>query len=91
MASVEEAMNIAQMNGLQVVATTLKAATPVSELTLTVPVAIVMGAEDKGVSAAVLKTADHLAHIPMSGNFESLNVAVATGIILYEVCRQNRI
>jgi 23S rRNA (guanosine2251-2'-O)-methyltransferase len=88
-ATIEEAMTVAQLNGLQVVATTLQSATSISAVDFTAPTAIIMGAEDKGVSASVLKTADHLARIPMSGAFESLNVAVAAGIILYEVNRQN--
>lgn len=90
-ASVEEAISIAQLNGIQVIATTLDAHTLITEVDFKLPTAIVMGSEDKGVSNLVLKHADHLAKIPMSGNFESLNVAVATGVVLYEVHRQNNI
>jgi 23S rRNA (guanosine2251-2'-O)-methyltransferase len=55
------------------------------------PVAIIMGSEDKGVYPALLKASDHLFHIPMSGNFESFNVSVAAGIILYEAMKQRGI
>lgn len=54
----------------------------------TVPVALVMGAEDVGISPEVLKLCDGFVSIPMFGNISSLNVSVAAGIIMYEVVRQ---
>ena len=50
--------------------------------------AIIMGSEEKGIYPALLKASDEKFKIPMSGNFESLNVSVATGMILYEVMKQ---
>jgi 23S rRNA (guanosine2251-2'-O)-methyltransferase len=47
-----------------------------------------MGAEDTGISKEVLKRADQLIRIPMVTNFDSLNVSVAAGMILYEALRQ---
>ena len=47
-----------------------------------------MGAEDTGISKEVLKRADQLIRIPMVNNFDSLNVSVAAGMILYEALRQ---
>ncbi|HRI29345.1 MAG TPA: TrmH family RNA methyltransferase, partial [Chitinophagales bacterium] len=58
------------------------------DVDLTVPTAIIMGAEGKGVSPAFLKMADEKVKIPMVGSFNSFNVSVATGIMLYEVVRQ---
>lgn len=55
---------------------------------LTKPLAVVMGAEDRGVSAAARKLADQTAVIPMRGKISSLNVSVATGVILFEALRQ---
>jgi len=49
---------------------------------------IIMGSEAKGISHNVLKHADFQAHIPMPGQMESLNVSVATGIVLFEALRQ---
>jgi 23S rRNA (guanosine2251-2'-O)-methyltransferase len=49
---------------------------------------IVMGAEGKGIRQLIKKTCDQLVTIPMSGNIESLNVSVATGIALFESKRQ---
>ncbi len=52
------------------------------------PLALIMGSEDKGVSPAVRKVAGKVAAIPMKGNIASLNVAVATGVALFEAVRQ---
>ena len=57
---------------------------------LTGSVAIVMGAEGKGLRMLTQQQCDQLIKIPMSDSVESLNVSVATGIILYEALRQNR-
>ena len=54
----------------------------------TAPTAIVLGAEDKGISPEVLKMCDSLVRIPILGAIESLNVSVAGGIIIYEAVRQ---
>jgi 23S rRNA (guanosine2251-2'-O)-methyltransferase len=47
-----------------------------------------MGSEDKGIYPALLKVADENFKIPMVGEFESLNVSVAAGMILYEAMKQ---
>ncbi len=52
------------------------------------PTAIIMGAEDVGVSDDLIRIADHLAKIPMFGEIGSLNVSVSAGIVLYEAIRQ---
>ena len=49
-----------------------------------------MGSENKGVSKDVLKMADSLIKIPILGHIESLNVSVASGIIIYEAIRQRQ-
>ena len=58
---------------------------------LTGPVAIVLGNEGKGLRHLVKQSCDHLIHIPMAGEVQSLNVSVATGVALFEVVRQRGI
>lgn len=53
-----------------------------------VPVAIVMGAEDVGISEDVLRFCDTMVAIPQLGHIGSLNVSVAAGVMIYEVVRQ---
>ncbi len=54
-------------------------------------IALIMGAEDKGISKEALKLADSLIKIPINGHIESLNVSVASGIIIYEALRQKEL
>lgn len=75
-------------NGYLVVGASEKGAVPYVDLDYTVPVAIVMGSEDTGISPEVLKLCDRLAAVPMLGHIGSLNVSVAAGVMLYEVVRQ---
>jgi 23S rRNA (guanosine2251-2'-O)-methyltransferase len=79
------------LNGIKVFASEMTATKKVFELDLTEPVAIVMGGEEHGVYAPLLKICDEQFQIPMTGDFESLNVSVATGIILYEAMKQRLI
>jgi len=74
--------------GLQVVACTEKTNDLIYAPDYTVPTAIVMGAEDEGISNEIMRMANHLAKIPMIGEISSLNVSVSAGIILYEAIRQ---
>jgi 23S rRNA (guanosine2251-2'-O)-methyltransferase len=66
----------------------MEAKQKVFALDWTVPAAIVMGGEEKGVYPALLKICDGAFCIPMAGDFESLNVSVAAGMILYEAMKQ---
>ncbi len=86
--SVQQAMEVLRLNGIQILGTQMKGSVPVYESDLTIPSVIVMGAEDTGISKDVLKRADQLIRIPMVNNFDSLNVSVAAGMILYEALRQ---
>jgi 23S rRNA (guanosine2251-2'-O)-methyltransferase len=86
--SVQQAMDILGLNGIQILGTQMKGSVPVFESDLTIPSCVVMGAEDTGVSRDVLKRADTLIRIPMVNEFDSLNVSVAAGIVLYEALRQ---
>lgn len=76
------------LNGIRVIASEMTATKKLFEMKLTEPCALVMGGEEHGVHPALRKICDAQFQIPMTGNFESLNVSVATGIILYEAMRQ---
>jgi 23S rRNA (guanosine2251-2'-O)-methyltransferase len=76
------------LNGIKVYASEMKAIKKTYECNFAEPCAIVMGGEEKGIYPALLKICDDQFQIPMTGDFDSLNVSVATGIILYEVMKQ---
>ncbi|MFN2440567.1 MAG: 23S rRNA (guanosine(2251)-2'-O)-methyltransferase RlmB [Chitinophagaceae bacterium] len=76
------------LNGIKVFASEMTAEKFVFNLNFKEPVAIIMGSEEKGIYPALQKACDERFKIPMANNFESLNVSVATGIILYEVMKQ---
>ena len=75
-------------NGYKVVGASEKSAVNYTDINYTVPVVIVMGAEDTGLSIEVLRKCDDLGAIPILGKVGSLNVSVACGVMLYEVVRQ---
>ena len=83
-----QCINSLQENGYKVIGASEKSALNYTHIDYKVPVAIVMGAEDKGLSPDVLRRCDELAAIPILGKVGSLNVSVACGIILYEAVRQ---
>lgn len=75
-------------NGYQIVAVSEKANMNYTEADFTTPVALVMGAEDVGISPEIMRLADTRVSIPMFGKIGSLNVSVAAGVMMYEVVRQ---
>ncbi len=77
--------------GVWVVGTAGDAEQSIYELDLKIPTAIVMGGEGKGMRDSVRKECDYTASLPLHGHVESLNVSVATGVVLYEVIRQRSI
>lgn len=77
-----------QQCGLRIVACTEKGNVPLYETNLRGPVAVIMGSEKDGITQDLINLSDIKAKIPMKGNIASLNVGVATGMILYEKLRQ---
>src|SRR5690606_1387160 len=77
-----------QESGLKVIACSEKTSTLLYKDDYTGPCAVVLGAEDRGISADLLRVVDGLAKIPMFGSIASLNVSVSAGVILYEIVRQ---
>jgi len=86
--SVKDAVRFLKESGLSIIAATEKGAEDYTHCDFTVPCAIVLGAEDTGISPDVLRQCDNLARIPILGNIGSLNVSVAGGVLMYEAVRQ---
>jgi 23S rRNA (guanosine2251-2'-O)-methyltransferase len=86
--SLMKAVDDLHLNGIRVLASQLKAEKNVFDCDFKMPVAVVMGSEDKGIYPALLRICDEKFQIPMKGNFNSLNVSVAAGIILYEAMKR---
>ena len=88
--NLKETIRFLQNSGIQVVACTEKSdnSLETGSVDLTGPVAILMGSEEDGISPEYLQLANHTLRIPMAGQIGSLNVSVASGIMLFEVQRQ---
>jgi 23S rRNA (guanosine2251-2'-O)-methyltransferase len=77
--------------GFWVFGTEVHSGSALHEMDFNCPVALVLGGEAKGIRPLVKKKCDFLLTIPMAGNFDSLNVAVAAGIIQYEIfCQRSK-
>ena len=77
-----------KQSGFKLIAATEKVDRLLYETDMTGPCAIIMGSEGKGISSSMLELADEKVAIPMSGQISSLNVSVATAVMLYEAVRQ---
>lgn len=86
--SLLKAVDTLHLNGIKIFTSEMRAEQNVFELPFTDPCCIIMGDEGKGVQPYLAKAADHFFKIPMAANFDSFNVSVATGIILYEAMKQ---
>jgi TrmH family RNA methyltransferase len=76
--------------GVKVLAAHLKASRPYDEADYAGPCAFLIGNEGNGLTDAAADAADARIHIPMDGNIESLNAAMAAGILMFEASRQRR-
>lgn len=86
--SLSKAVQFLKDSGFNVVAVSEKANQNYTLADYTVPTALVLGAEDTGISYDVMKLCDTRVSIPMFGHIGSLNVSVAGGVMMYEVVRQ---
>lgn len=82
------ALETCRTSGIMVYASEMKATTLLHQLPLAEPTCFVLGNEEKGVANYMSKAANQKFAIPMAGNFDSLNVSVAAGIMLYEALKQ---
>jgi 23S rRNA (guanosine2251-2'-O)-methyltransferase len=86
--SLMKAVDELHLNGIKVFASEMTADKGIADVDFKEPCAIVIGSEEKGIYPALMKICDEKMKIPMKSDFESLNVSVATGIILYEAMKQ---
>jgi 23S rRNA (guanosine2251-2'-O)-methyltransferase len=86
-----DAVDLLKALGLKIVSATEKGHINLQDADLKGALALVMGSEDKGIIKSILKRSDMQVTIPLSGKTASLNVSVATGIVLYEIDRQKGI
>jgi len=87
-ASPEEALSWCKNSGLRIVVSTPSAERVYSDEDLSIPSALVVGSEHKGADPVWIHAADSSVKVPMSGQADSLNAAVTTGILVYEALRQ---
>lgn len=86
--SLAHAVDELHLNGISVFTAEMKPDKKVYDIDFTQPCCIIMGNEEKGVQHFLSKAADQKFTIPIAGNFDSFNVSVAAGIILYEAMKQ---
>lgn len=85
--SLLKAIDTLHLNGIRVFTSTIDAEHNFFDLQWQDPCCIIMGSEDKGIQSFLTKASDESFTIPMSGKFDSFNVSVSAGIILYEAFR----
>lgn len=86
-----ETLKFLKESGLKIIGASEKGTMNYVESNLSDPIVLVMGAEDTGISPRVLQVCDELVSIPVFGKVESLNVSVASSILMYEAVRQRKL
>ena len=89
--TLHNAIDEMHLNGIKVFASEMTAGESVFDMYLKEPCAIILGSEDKGIQSSLYKLCDGKFKIPMQKDFESLNVSVAAGMILYEAMKQRMV
>jgi 23S rRNA (guanosine2251-2'-O)-methyltransferase len=77
-----------KQKGFWIVGSYLEGAKDYTKVDYKVPIAVIVGNEEKGIRKLTADKCDHLIRIPMKGKIQSLNVSVATGVLLFEILRQ---
>lgn len=86
--SLHAAIQFLKNSGIKTIAASEKASQLFTQFEMNIPLAIIMGSEDVGISSDILQLTDEQVKIPLFGKIESLNVSVAAGLIIYEAVRQ---
>lgn len=85
-----KAVETLHLNGIKLCASEMRARKKIYELDLAIPCCLIMGNEEKGIGKSLSDVSDEPFTIPMAGKFDSFNVSVAAGIILYEALKQRQ-
>ncbi|HRP93618.1 MAG TPA: 23S rRNA (guanosine(2251)-2'-O)-methyltransferase RlmB [Ignavibacteriaceae bacterium] len=80
-----------KQNGFWIVGSYLEGAKDYTKVDYKMPIAVIVGNEEKGIRKLTADKCDYLVRIPMKGKIQSLNVSVATGVLLFEILRQRNI
>jgi len=86
-----QAMKEIKEAGFWIAGSSLEGAKPYTEPDYKIPIALVVGNEEKGIRRLTAENCDYLIKIPMAGKLQSLNVSVANGILLFEILKQRTI
>jgi 23S rRNA (guanosine2251-2'-O)-methyltransferase len=89
--NLKETIQFLKNSGLTIIAATEKSDNDYTSADFNRPMALIMGSEGEGISEEYLKLTDEVVRIPLMGEIESLNVSVATGVILFEALRQRNL
>jgi 23S rRNA (guanosine2251-2'-O)-methyltransferase len=86
--SLSDTLKFLKESGLMIASATEKAEQTIYEADFRQPLVFILGSEESGIDAKLLKSSDVLVRIPMYGNIQSLNVSAAAAVLLFEVMRQ---
>ncbi len=86
-----QAIDELKQNGFWIFGSYLEGAKDYTSVDYKMPIALIVGNEEKGIRKLTADKCDHLIRIPMRGKIQSLNVSVATGILLFEILKQRSI
>jgi len=89
--NIKESIRFLKNSGLKIIAATEKASLLYTETFYNEPLALILGSEGEGISEEYLKLCDETIRIPVFGEIGSLNVSVASGVLVYEIIRQRQI
>lgn len=85
-----QAIDELKQNGFWIIGSYLEGAKDYTSVDYKMPIALIVGNEEKGIRKLTADKCDYLVRIPMKGKIQSLNVSVATGILLFEIIRQRK-
>lgn len=89
--NLSQTINELKQNGFWIVGSYLEGAKDYTKVDYKMPIAVIVGNEEKGIRKLTADKCDYLVRIPMKGKIQSLNVSVATGVLLFEILRQRNI